>query len=79
LKNLNKLRWRCRRGTLELDLMLTRYLERCFVEADPAEQAAFLQLLTLEDSELMRYLMGEQRADDPALRALVLRIRTLPA
>ena len=59
--------------------MLTRYLERCFVEADPAEQAAFLQLLTLEDSELMRYLMGEQRADDPVLRALVLRIRTLPA
>lgn len=78
MSELNKLRWRCRRGTLELDLMLTRYLERCFVDAGPTEQAAFLQLLTLEDSELMRYLMGEQLPEEVALQALVLRIRALP-
>ena len=79
MNDLNKLRWRCRRGTLELDLMLTRYLERCFIEADPTEQTAFLQLLTLEDSELMHYLMGEQLPQDVALQGLIYRIRALPA
>ena len=78
MSELNKLRWRCRRGTLELDLMLTRYLERCFVDADPTEQATFLQLLTLEDSELMHYLMGEQLPEEIALQVLVSRIRALP-
>jgi antitoxin CptB len=78
VSELNKLRWRCRRGTLELDLMLTRYLERCFTSADSTEQSAFLHLLTLEDSELMHYLMGEQLPENTALRDLVSRMRDLP-
>ncbi|MBD9355666.1 FAD assembly factor SdhE [Methylomonas albis] len=77
-ENINKLRWRCRRGTLELDLMLLRYLENRYLAAEPTEQQEFLLLLELEDTELMRYLMGEQLPEFESLTKLVLAIRALP-
>jgi len=78
MSDLDKLRWRCRRGTLELDLVLRRYLETRFSTADRAEQQAFLALLEQEDDELIRYLLGQLNPPDPALAALVSRIRALP-
>ncbi|AEG00548.1 succinate dehydrogenase assembly factor 2 [Methylomonas methanica] len=78
MSELNKLRWRCRRGTLELDLMLTRYLENGFLSAKPEEQQAFLQLLDCEDTDLMHFLMGEGVPTHSALAALVGKIRILP-
>lgn len=74
----SKLRWRCRRGTRELDLMLIRYLQRAYAQADDTERQAFLSLLELEDAELIRYLLGEQPAEDPQLQGLLTRIRQLP-
>lgn len=79
MSELNKLRWRCRRGTLELDLMLVRYLENRYLAADSREQQTFLRLLELEDSELIRYLMGEVVPENEALAGLVSAIRILPA
>jgi antitoxin CptB len=76
---LNKLRWRCRRGTLELDLMLTRYLEKRYMKANKEEQETFLRLLELEESELMGYLMGEQIPDAVEFVGLVAEIRALPS
>ncbi|MGY6275408.1 FAD assembly factor SdhE [Methylomonas sp. MgM2] len=74
----NKLRWRCRRGTLELDLMLTRYLDQRFPIANETERQGFLDLLELEDSELMAYLMGERAPLSTEIAGLVAEIRKLP-
>ena len=74
----SKLIWRCRRGTLELDLLLTRYLERCYQQADSDEQQQFEYLLTLEDPQLQRYLMGQSHPQEAVLAALVEKIRALP-
>lgn len=79
LSGINKLRWRCRRGTLELDILLIRYLEVSYLAANPAEQQAFLRLLESEDTELMRYLMGECLPEAPGLVDVVTKIRSLPA
>ncbi|MCQ8103732.1 succinate dehydrogenase assembly factor 2 [Methylomonas sp. SURF-2] len=79
LSGINKLRWRCRRGTLELDILLIRYLENSYLTADAEEQQAFLRLLELEDADLMRYLMGESPSNSPDLAGLVEKIRALPA
>lgn len=76
---INKLRWRCRRGSLELDLILIRYLDSCYELASPSEQQAFLDLLALEDTDLMRYLMGDERINRPVLSSLIDVIRALPA
>lgn len=74
-----RLRWRCRRGMRELDLLLTRYLEREWAQASEAERGVFLQLLDSEDDRLWRWFLGNETAPDAALVALVQHIRTLPA
>jgi len=79
VSELNKLRWRCRRGTLELDLLLLRYLEHAYLSATSDQQQAFLRILDLEDIELMPYLMADRLPADVDLAQLVIAIRTLPA
>lgn len=59
--------------------MLTRYLEKRYAVADSAEQQAFLRLLECEDTELMRYLMGEAVVDNKSLVHVIGEIRNLPA
>lgn len=53
MTTLAKLKWRCRRGSLELDLLLDRYLETAYLQADSHEQARFLELLALDDEALL--------------------------
>lgn len=74
---LSKLRWQCRRGTLELDILLTRYLETCFQSAEQKEQEAFLHLLELEDTQLLPYLMGKSEPDLQEMQHLINKIRNI--
>ena len=53
MDELAKLKWQCRRGTRELDLLLNNYLDNYFVTANLSEQRYFLEILKREDSELM--------------------------
>ena len=54
-----KLRWQCRRGSLELDLLLKNYLETDYLTADETEKARFRELLMLEDDELLAIFMED--------------------
>jgi antitoxin CptB len=58
-----RLKWQCRRGTKELDLMLKQYLETGYLVADQGERDLFVELLGLEDDMLMRVLMGDLRPE----------------
>ena len=71
-----QLRWRCRRGMKELDVLLERYLERDLSSATRDEIALFAEFLELQDPELARYLLAGEPAPDPSLAALVARIRS---
>lgn len=77
MEDLNKLKWRCRRGTLELDIMFQRYLDSAYLKADQSEQQSFLQLQALEDSDLMHYLMGSSIPESKPLARLVHKMRHL--
>ncbi len=57
---LKRLRWRCRRGTQELDLLLRRYLDEAFPHLGPQQQAAFERLLGWEDDQLQACLLAER-------------------
>jgi antitoxin CptB len=70
---LGRLRWRCRRGMKELDLLLARYVEERFCSASHAEQQAFRQLLDAQDPVIYAYLLGQERAPEP-LAGLIGRI-----
>jgi len=57
MRELAKLRWQCRRGTLELDILLTRYLNAGYLRATDEEKALFVELLAFEDDELLELLL----------------------
>ena len=59
--HLGQLRWRCRRGMKELDILLTRYMDERFAGAAPAEQQAFQRLLDTQDPVIYAYCMGQER------------------
>jgi antitoxin CptB len=71
------LRWLCRRGSLELDLILSRYLERRYDQAPAGEQAGFETLLGFPDPELQRFFIAEEDPGDPELLNLVRTIRSV--
>jgi len=52
-----RLRWQCRRGTRELDLVLMGYLERRYATASSEEQNAFRMLLERPDPEIEHMLL----------------------
>ena len=75
MQQLARLRWQCRRGTKELDLLLQRYLDSGYLLADDEEKALFAQLLALEDDELVGVLMGELDVETDEMKVLVEKIR----
>ena len=72
--DLGKLRWRCRRGMKELDVLLTRYVDEDYLAATPEQQAAFRTLLDSQDPVLNDYFLGRDRPSDPLLRSLIERM-----
>ena len=74
-----RLRWRSRRGLLENDLILTRFLDAHEVGLTDEEVDALTRLLALSDNDLMGLLLGraepEGELDVPHVRALLARLR----
>jgi len=59
-ETLRRLRWQCRRGLLELDLLFVRFLEQHYSALDETEQGAFQRLLEQPDQTLLGWLQGQQ-------------------
>ena len=75
MAEIDRIRWRCRRGLLELDLVLQNFLERRFDGLDPASKALFNELLDEPDNDLLDLALG--RAEPaPRYRAVVEMLRT---
>jgi antitoxin CptB len=73
-QELGKLRWRCRRGMKELDLLLLRYVEEQFCAASSAHQEAFRALLDAPDPLIYAYCLGQEEPPTPVLSSLIERI-----
>lgn len=75
-----RLRWRSRRGLLENDLILTRFLDAHEATLTDKEVDAFSRLMELADNDLMNLLLGhaapEGDVDQPHVRALLERLRS---
>ena len=72
-----RLRWRCRRGMKELDILLARYMDERFGAASPKEQEAFRGLLEIQDPVIYAYCLGSERPP-PHLAVLIERITAHP-
>ncbi len=74
--DLGRLRWRCRRGMKELDVLLSRYVNERFAAAPEPERLAFERLLESADPLIHAYFLGQVPV--PAdLQSLVERITAI--
>ncbi|KTD62770.1 succinate dehydrogenase assembly factor 2 [Legionella shakespearei] len=67
--------WHCRRGMLELDLILQQFLAKGLDKLSAKEIKAFDLLLTATDPELYSWLMGYEEPQDEELKAIVAIVR----
>jgi antitoxin CptB len=72
-----RIRWRCRRGMLENDLVLARFLDACGNELSEQDAAHLDRLLDMSDNALWDLVSGHSEPDDGALAAFVARLRAL--
>lgn len=55
----SRLQWRCRRGLLELDILLRRFLDRHYAELSAADRATFAELVELQDLDLWHMVTAD--------------------
>ena len=71
----SKLKWQCRRGMLELDLILNRFLADSFPKLSSQQVASFEKLLLTPDPLLYHWLIGMDQPEDKEFLELVELIR----
>lgn len=73
---LNKLRWHCtRRALLELDIILSRFLDNGFKTLTDAQTKTFIDLVAMEDHDLWALISGKTEAADPRESEVIAAIR----
>ena len=60
----DRIRWQCRRGLLELDLVLAKFLDRRLETLSPGELAVFKRLLDYPDNDLWDFVIGKMPPPD---------------
>ena len=71
----NRVRWRCHRGMLEIDLLLLPFCDQQFAQLAEQDKQDFEALLENTDPELFAWLMGHERPDDERMQTIVDKIR----
>ena len=72
-----RLRWRCRRGMKELDVLLERFAQQLLPQASAADCRVFSEVLDLPDPLLAGYLLGGEVPAEPHLAQAIGRMRAL--
>ena len=75
MDEISRLRWQCRRGMLELDVALMRFLDEDYGQLTATQKAAFVRLLEMQDQVLHGWLMGRAIPEDPVFRELMDQLR----
>ena len=75
--DLAKIRYQCRRGMLELDLVLSRFLDKGFNTLTKEEQLNFATLLDFPDQDLYEFLMGRASPEPLSLQLIIHKLRSI--
>lgn len=68
---MGKLRWRCRRGMRELDVLLMKFLELRYQTLTQAQKETFEAVLELQDPDLYAMLTGKLVPESEEVRAMI--------
>ena len=72
---LERLKWKSRRGLLELDIVFDRFWKGPGTTMEAGQAAALEKLLTLPDNDLLDLVMRRAETPDAGLRDLVEQLR----
>lgn len=65
-----RLQWQCRRGLLELDLLLQRFVAERYRTSNATTQKAFRELLKLPDQTLLNWIQGRELPTDEFMQVI---------
>ena len=71
----SRIRWLCRRGMKELDVLLERFVSQEYDDLDEREQAGLRELVEMEDPDLYALVMGRMQPETDVQADLLDRIR----
>ena len=74
--DIKRLSWQCRRGMLETDIPLQRFLKEGYAALDASDRAVFKRLLQEDDPQLYAWFIGESVPASPDFQRLIQLIRT---
>lgn len=69
-----RLRWSCRRGMLELDVLLGGFLEGAYLDLSAHDQAVYVRLLDCNDQELFEWFTKKAKSSDVELMSMIEKI-----
>lgn len=68
---LGRIRWQCRRGIKEVEVVLIPYFERFFLSSGPEKQQMFLRLLSCTDVEMFEWFTYRSKPEEEELEVFV--------
>ena len=69
--NKARLKWACRRGMLELDILFIPFVDEAYDDLLAKDQRIFERLLTEQDPDLFAWFMGHKTCEDSELNTMV--------
>ncbi|HEY7987089.1 MAG TPA: succinate dehydrogenase assembly factor 2 [Methylophilaceae bacterium] len=75
---MQRMQWRCRRGLLELDIVLGRFVSQCYEHLTADQLRIFNDLLDYTDNELLDLIITRTQSPDAEVQELVLLMRKPP-
>jgi antitoxin CptB len=72
-----ELKWRCRRGMLELDILLNDYLDRHYATMSQEQGALFSEVLDYPDQVLLDLLLGNMQSSDARVNSMITEIQKI--
>jgi antitoxin CptB len=76
MKELDRIRWRCRRGMLELDIVLQVFVDKHYLQLNKTELMHFDTLLSLPDHDLWDMITSKREVDDIKLQPVLQLLQT---
>lgn len=71
IMNKSRLRWACRRGMLELDVLFRPFVDEAYDQLSESQKETFVRLLKCEDPDLFAWFMGHKTCEDNELNDMV--------
>ncbi len=75
MKEFERARWRCRRGLLELDIVLQRFMDQHYLQLNTQELEQFERLLSFPDNDLWELIAERQELTDKKLQRVLTLLR----